>query len=426
MLASVLYTLKYVVALIFGIILVACFAGELKKSNYKKLLIEFLVIGSIEGVVLLFFGIKMTFILYPLHTHILLAVFSVFLLKKDLFSSVIYVLWAYMCCQIPAWIASLVVYLQFDTVILQFVVYIIAVGVSSYMIGHFVGNKVSLIIDGSTIAKLFVLIMPIIYYLFDYTTTIWTSFLYSGNYHISNFMAFVTCVAYTGFLCVYSWEHKGKMEYVRKKTITERQLNIVKREMERLHELEQISEMYRKDVQHHFSLVLDYLSNNKDDEAMSYIDENVNAIDRITPRRFCENQMLNLLLSHFAAMAESENIIYSFCVEGNIDIPLTNSELCAMVSNALENAFNGIRESESEEKVIDMVFAARNRMLVFTVDNTCRKDCYTVGTAPKSEHGQEHGYGTRSIDVIAKKYSGSARFTAKDGMFKLMVAIPIS
>jgi len=426
MLPSVLFTIRYVVTLIYGILMIACFAGVMKRGNGVLLLCEFLLVGSVEGIVLYLFGRDITFDTYPLHTHALLVLFCVLVFQKKLFSSIIYVLWAYMCCQIPTWISSLVQYFSFDTMVLEFVVYLLVVCLSGYLIGHYLGDKVTALLEHKPIVKVSVSIIPITYYLFDYSTTVWTNSLYLGNFHVAKFMPIVIATAYLFFLCVYGWEQRAREKAIKGKIRVENQKEIVSLEMERLHDLERMSESYRKDMHNHFSLLLQYLSEENGEKAQEYIRDNISAIDKITPRRFCDNQMLNMLLSYFASVAEGEGIAYQFTIALDRDLPFTNSELCALVANALENALNGIRESMVENPVLNLNFSMHNDMLVFSLDNSCKADLLLSGQTLASSHGKDHGYGTRSIRSIANKYGGTTDFHASNGSFQLMVAIPLS
>lgn len=55
-------------------------------------------------------------------------------------------------------------------------------------------------------------ILPVSYYLFDYTATVYTDLLYSGSLVILEFMPFVLCLAYLIFSLVYFKEYEEKIE----------------------------------------------------------------------------------------------------------------------------------------------------------------------------------------------------------------------
>ena len=49
--------------------------------------------------------------------------------------------------------------------------------------------------------------LPIIYYIFDYATTKFSSLLYSGNKAVPEFLGFAMCLTYLLFLLVYFREY---------------------------------------------------------------------------------------------------------------------------------------------------------------------------------------------------------------------------
>ncbi|MDD6571852.1 MAG: hypothetical protein PUF12_05600, partial [Thermoflexaceae bacterium] len=68
--------------------------------------------------------------------------------------------------------------------------------------------------------------------------------------------------------------------------------------------------IYRHDMRHHFNLILGFIQEDKISEVVTYINENIEGIEKITPQKFCDMEVLNLLLSHFTTIAN----VLIFCV----------------------------------------------------------------------------------------------------------------
>lgn len=70
---------------------------------------------------------------------------------------------------------------------------------------------------------------------------------------------------------------------------------------------------------------------------------------------------------------------------------------------------------------------ARGSLLSIRLENTCSRPPQFVNGRPVTTKGdrQNHGFGTQSIQYLAKKYNGNAVFHMEDQTFILDVMIPI-
>lgn len=414
-----------IIALIFGIVTVCSFAGVLVKKNWLKILYLLLITLSVQTVIFLTMGYDLTHKLYPLHTHLVLIVCVTEFFKIRLFYSFIYTMLAYLSYQIPAWISHLI-YLVFPkNELVQFIFFLIIIVLTIYFIIMRVGNSANELLGRGLGTDLFFGLIPVLYYIFDYVSTVWTDALYVGNYHVVAFMPVVICAAYVIYLSVLSREHSQRVEAVVESTIIDNEMSIVQNEIENLNELQQMAKLYRNDINNHFATILEYVNAGDTKKAIEYINESIKAVDKITPHRFCENEMFNLILAHFAQIAEQEDYDYSFKVESIDNIPLTNIELCAIVSNTLENAFNEMGNLEDTDKKVELLFGKHNGMLVYTVTNSCRSDFVLKGDRPESQKGEGHGFGTKSIVSIVHGHGGIVDFRAENGIFEIMITVPL-
>jgi len=238
-------------------------------------------------------------------------------------------------------------------------------------------------------------------------------------------MPVVICAAYIVYLATLSKDHMQRTDAIVESTILDNEMSIVHNEIDNLNELQQRAKLYKDDIQKHFASILAFIEAKDNKGAIEYINESIKAVDKITPHRFCRNEMLNLILSHFAEIAEAKQYNYMYKIDLPDELPLTNIELCAIVSNTLENAYNEMGVLEEKEKRVALSFCQHNGMLLYSVSNTCRRDFVLEGDRPESENGEAHGFGTKSIVSIAQDHGGTVDFRAKNGMFEIMIMIPL-
>lgn len=417
-------TIRHIVTLLFGVATTASFAGILQKKDTVKLVCIVCFLLLLQGVFFVSFGLDAVVTSYPIHTHMVLVGALVLCFQCTVKDATICTLLAYMCCQIPAWISRWTMYTMYHSSIREFLIYFFAALITFWMIVKYAAAPIHELLQGSKAETMVMGIVPVTYYLFDYLTTVWTKVLYTGNYHVAQFMPSVICVAYLVFAVVFSHEQKRRTEAMEERTILQNELYIVETETESLRELSKLARIHRHDMRHHLALILHLIEENHIEEAREYIRENIERIDEFTPHRFCEMEMLNLILSHFASQAEEMKAQYRFGVELPAQMPLTKPELCALVSNALENAFHAVRELPEEKRFVDARLCELNGKLIFSVDNSCDDRIQITGNRPKTDKAG-HGYGTRSIMTIANEHNGMAVFQSENGMFSLMVTIPL-
>lgn len=213
------------------------------------------------------------------------------------------------------------------------------------------------------------------------------------------------------------------------KLLIENNIEMIEAELDNIREIENMSRIYRHDLRHHFTLLLALIQENKLSQAESYICENIQAVAENTPEHYCDIDVLNLLLTHYGRIFRDLQIDYRFDIDVPKTLYISNMEICALVSNALENAFAASQKLPAKKRRLELIFKEHNGMLVFSVDNACEENT-NVGVPDASDErtsainsSNEHGFGTKSIKAIVRKYNGSAEFSVRNGMFRTMVII---
>lgn len=414
------FFVRYIISLVYGLLMTYVFANISIKEKRKDIFGILGVLFVIEVILYLNFGVDYTLKTYPLHTHLLLVLMFTHIYKIQMYNSVIYVLLSYMSCQIPAWFSKFTMYLCPGNKLAETIAYCIFTITTGTLLYNIVGDSVKELLNGHTISKVAFGIIPITYYFFDYGTTLWTGLLYSGNYHVTQFIPLVLCIGYPIFIIVYHNEQKLSQQALQDKLVIEGNLNMIEGEIKDIQEIEMMSRIYRHDMRHHLLLLQSLIKENKLDEALGYITENINAVSEVTPERYCDLDILNLVLTHYGDIAKKNQIPYNFDINFSDKLPISNMEICALVSNALDNACQANLKVPEEARKLELVFKEHNGMLIFSVDNAYLET--EEGTIRKNtDWDNEHGFGTKSIEAIAKKYNGEVRFSTMDGIFSTMV-----
>ena len=194
---------------IFGIVLSAAFC-ELEWTRQRKLLLAgcTVLMLALQGVVSLQWSTSFAWYLYPVITHLPLVILLVAMTRKVLWS-LIAVLTAYLCCQLRRWAALLVIAL-FPTggTALQDATELVVTLPLLLALVHWIAPSVRALSHSSLKLQLQFGVIPLLSYVFDYFTRIYTDLLSSGNQAAVEFMPFVCSLAYLVFVLQTTQEQK--------------------------------------------------------------------------------------------------------------------------------------------------------------------------------------------------------------------------
>ena len=417
MAVTVIGLLRFGVSLVFGITVSVLFAGVERTRKNKRvaiyLCIVFLLIQTVSWRLL---GLDLTSKLYPLIIDLPLIVIFTLYYKRPWLMSAIGVLSGYLCCQAPRWIGFLAG-AALDSKIADHLFYIAAVLLFYYFLKRYVTGSVRQLMEASAKARLFLGGVPLFYYLFDYTTTIYTDVLYSGTEWAVQFMPSTISIFYFLFVVLYYAETQKQANLQRERDMLDAQFRLAQTEFASLRQLQQNAAAYRHDMRHHFALLQGLTSKENIEGIREYLRTAQSDMEAITPARFCENETVNLILSAFVTKAKQGSIILTVDAKLPDLLPFSDTELCSLLSNALENAIHACEQiPDRNKRIIRLRMYSKNNKLCIDLHNSYQAEpVFRQGLPVSKEQG--HGFGTKSIAHIVEKYGGVFQFSVKDGWF---------
>lgn len=145
------------------------------------------------------------------------------------------------------------------------------------------------------------------------------------------------------------------------------------REITALRESQNLASRYRHDLRHHLQYLYACLENHQIQKAEDYISDICNELEQQKVIQYCENEAANLILSSFAGRAEAEGIVMK--VEGGMKAKtvISDTDLCVLLSNALENAIHACREvqKEGKEARIEVQIYEKQQQVFLQIKNSC-------------------------------------------------------
>lgn len=362
---------------IFGILLSAAFC-PIRWTGKKRWALAGCTAGLLALQGMFYFGASPTAAkyLYPLITHLPLYVVLVLLSGQKVWPLVA-VLTAYLCCQVRRWAALAVALFFPQHPLVQPVAELLFTLPLLLLFIRFLAPSMRQLSRYPASVQCQFGIVPLVSYLFDYITHVYTSLLSEANPAAVEFMYFVCCAA---FLCSI--------------------LRASRVERQRI-QMEQLQTSLNLQVT----------------QAMREIEAG-----KVTA--YCENEAANLIFSAFADRAAKAGV--QFTVQAGISqaLPVSESDLCVLLSNALENALHAaVRCREAGQGAfIETTGHEKGKKLFLQITNSCLPDVQFREGVPVTDR-TGHGLGVRSICAISERYGGLTSFAAKDGQFTLRVML---
>lgn len=182
--------------------------------------------------------------------------------------------------------------------------------------------------------------------------------------------------------------------------------------------------VYRHDMRHQLTMLNGLLSGGNPDQAQEFVKSIMADLDAITPKRFCENETINLLCSSYDSKARrlGVQLKISACLPNSL--PLSDTELCSVVSNGLENALLAASQPELFDKWVEFYCEVKQNKLLIQIQNPYAGQVVIRNGLPVSTR-DGHGYGCHSIQAIAQRNGGLCSFEAENGLFTLRLILPL-
>lgn len=409
---------------IFGMTLSAAFC-DISWTRKKGLLMVcgMAALLMFQGAIYFWVDSDIVVDIYPVITHFPLALILCLLSGKYVWP-VISVLTAYFCCQFRRWLALFAAAVFSGGDFMQQTVELLITLPLLLALIWFIAPSVRSISNYPKRMQYQFGVVPALYYGFDYLTRVYTGWLSEGALVVVEFMPFVCSAAYLFFAVHISREGRVRSRLEQTQDILNLQVTQAVREIKALRELQQKTSAYRHDLRHHMQYLASCIENDRLEQAQAYIQEICSEIEANKVTVFCENEAVNLIFSAFAGQAKDCGVPIRIRAAVSQNLLIAESDLCVLLSNAMENALCACRKrkEEGEYAEIEVLAYEKNDKFFLQVINSCGDDITFEYGVPVTD-APGHGIGVRSICTIVEKYGGIYTFLVEDEQFILRISL---
>lgn len=237
------------------------------------------------------------------------------------------------------------------------------------------------------------------------------------NYPVLLMICILMLLVY--ILIFYTFQTAGDaMERERIAGNMKEQILLQKKQYEFYLQKREAERIFRHDARHHDSILISYLENGEVEGAKEFLKKELAEIEKNAKLPFCENTLINAVLSEYRTKAEQEGLEFSARIQMPKELACDEAEFCVMLSNLLENSL------DAAKSYIAISIKHLNHQLSLNVKNDYE------GELKKSAENnylttkpQGSGLGLKSVEAILKSNSGFLKIEDTDGVFDVFATL---
>lgn len=245
----------------------------------------------------------------------------------------------------------------------------------------------------------------------------------------------------------------------------EQKLQMQKQHYEELTaKMDEISKM-RHDMRHHLRAIMSYAQQGRYEELMDYLQEYASVMTQEEKVIcYCRNMAVDAVIHFYAGELKQRGISFEYDMMLPQDIGISDTDLCKIYGNLLENAVDAVKEQKteggsqynqqynsqynlqyrSEQKsepvsepvsepesetqqrpYVKVLTRIKNKKLLIEISNTYSNEIQRKENRFYSTKHGGLGIGTASVMEVAQKNGGYAVFSAEEGIFKVNIFLPV-
>lgn len=205
------------------------------------------------------------------------------------------------------------------------------------------------------------------------------------------------------------------------------QSDLMNRHYEEVENMYRTMRAWRHDYHNHIQAANSYLELKKYDELAAYLkqlDENLYEIDHIIKTG---NLMADAILNSKLALMGEYHIQTEVTAHVPSEMKITDTELCVLLGNLLDNAIEACREvSEEQNRFIKIYMDTLQNQFYISIINSMKGKAQKHGKLFQStkQNAGLHGFGLARVDRIVEKYGGFLDCQSEEDVFATEVLLP--
>ena len=246
------------------------------------------------------------------------------------------------------------------------------------------------------------------------------------------FYPFIFIVAFIAIIMIiYFAYRKKKMKLLELSNgFLHLQQNMILQYYESLKEQIELTKKMRHDINNHMQIMESIRQEYEGKALASYANDLREQYERLEPVYYCDNVVINALLSNKSKKCKKESISFEANMREFDMGNLTEYDLAGILFNLLDNAIEGcLKIPDKEKRYIRLNCFSDAGQLLIHVENSCMEqetsDKAKAGFFTSKPDKKRHGIGMGIIEDTARKYGGGMEVKRRECRFEVVVNIPV-
>ena len=206
-------------------------------------------------------------------------------------------------------------------------------------------------------------------------------------------------------------------EKANEKELIQKQLESIQEQYKIRDEKENELRVLRHDLKHVLTTVASLISQNKINEAMQIINEQVETVENNRITKYCKDPVINSVICNYKELCLENKINLKIKIH-NIDgaLYIKGSDIGILLSNLFDNAINATKKLKNNRR-IEVKFVNTDGRLVLQLKNNYDGEIEFDKNDMPTSFKEGHGIGTVSIASFVKKYNLNLDYEINNNVF---------
>lgn len=139
------------------------------------------------------------------------------------------------------------------------------------------------------------------------------------------------------------------------------------------------------------------------------------------------NEAIDTVITQKSFYCQKHKIRLSCLLDGKIINYIPSHELYAMFGNAIENAIGAVEKLDIEKRIISIVESRHSGFVTIRITNYFDENINFIEGLPVTKKNRDyHGFGMKSMKLIAEKHGGKIDVQTRGDLFILAICLPIN